>query len=86
MAEFIAEPVTICIEEKTAFSSEGLSSQEFPFRARVLGVNETSRVHLNLVHIDAIAANRHDHLLSVTSSVDTVCGSQVESVWSPFLQ
>ena len=43
-------------------------------------------MNLNLVHIDAITTNGHNHLLSVTSSVYTVGRREVECVWSPFLE
>lgn len=86
VAELIAESVTITVEEDTALATQGLGSQELPLGSRVLRVNQTSRVDLNLVHVDAVTANGHNHLLTVTSGVGAVGGSKTHGVRAMLLE
>ena len=51
---------------------ESLSGQELHFSIGVIWVNETSRVHLNLLEINTVRINGHSELLSVTSAVVAV--------------
>lgn len=72
-------------------SSSGLilhtfRSQELGLCCGVLGVDETGRVYLDLVHVDSVGANLHQHLVTVTSGVGTVGGGQVEGVGPVLLQ
>lgn len=64
VAELVTEAVTISIEQETTLTTEGFSSQELGLGARVLGVNKTGRMDLDLVHVDAVTTNGHDHLLA----------------------
>lgn len=86
VAELVAETVAVSVEEETALTTESLSSQELPLGAGILGVDETSRVDLNLVHINGITANGHDHLLAVTSGVGAVGGGKAVGVGAVLLQ
>lgn len=86
VAELVAEAVTITVEKDTTLTTESLSSQELPLGAGVLGVDETSRVDLNLVHVDAVTANLHDELLTITGSVGAVGGGKTHGVGSVLLE
>lgn len=63
-----------------------LSSQELPFRGRVLGVNETGGVDLNLVHIYAISTNSHEHLLAVTGGVLSISSGKIVDIGAMLLE
>lgn len=86
VAELITESVTIGVQEQTTLTTEGLSGKELPLGARVLGVNETSGVDLDLVHVDTVTANGHDHLLTVTSSVCAVGGGKAIGIGAVLLE
>lgn len=86
VAKLIAETVTVGVEEETTLTTEGLSSQELPLGSGVLGVDETSGVNLDLVHVNSVTTDGHDHLLSVTSGVGTVGGGKAEGVRTVLLE
>lgn len=86
VTKLIAETVTISVEEETTLTAEGFGSQELPLGSGVLGVNETSGVNLDLVHVNAVTTNSHDHLLSVTSGVGAVGGGKPEGVGTVLLE
>jgi hypothetical protein len=86
VTKLITESVTVSVEEKTTLTTESLSSQELPLGAGVLGVDETCRVDLNLVHIDTVTTDGHDHLLTVTSGVCAVCGGEAVGIWAVLLE
>ena len=70
--ELIDELLALVIEKETTDTTESLSSQELHLSIGVIGVNETSRVHLNLLQINTVRINGHSKLLSVTSAVVAV--------------
>lgn len=76
-AEFVAESLSLVVKEQTSNAAESLSSQELDLRLGVLGVNETSRVDLDLLHVDCAAANVNGHLVSVTGGVVAIGGGEV---------
>lgn len=86
VAELIAESVTIGVEKETALTTQSLSGQELPLVARVLGVDQTSGVDLDLVHVNAVTANGHDHLLTVTSGVCAVGSSEAKDLGAVLLE
>src|SRR5699024_5028648 len=49
-------------------------------------VDETGRVDLDLVHINAVGTHLHQHLLTITSGVGTVGTREVEGIWAMLLQ
>lgn len=77
MLELIDETLASVVEEETTDTTEGLSGQELDFGIWVLGVDETSRVNLDLLEIDGAGSDRHGEFLAVTSAVVTVCGGEV---------
>lgn len=86
VAELIAESVTIGVEKETTLTSQSLSSQELPLVAGVLGVDQTGRVDLDLVHVNAVTANGHDHLLTVTSGVCAVGSGKAKDLGAVLLE
>jgi len=74
VTELVRETLALGVEEETTFTTEGLGGQELELGVGVLGVDETGRVDLDLVHIDTVGADGHQHLLTVTSSVGAVGG------------
>lgn len=86
VTELVGEPLAVAVEEETTFTPEGFGSQELELGAGVLGVDETGWVDLDLVHVDAVGANGHQHLLAVTSSVSTVGRGQPVGVGAVLLE
>lgn len=86
VSELVAEAVTIGVEQETTLTTESLGSEELPLGAGVLGVDKTGRVDLDLVHVDAVAANGHDHLLAVTSGVGAVGSGEAKGVGAVLLE
>jgi len=72
MLKFIDEARTSVVEEETTDTTESLSGQELDLGVGLVGVNETSRVNLNLLKVDGIGTNSHGNLVAVTSAVVTV--------------
>ena len=72
MSEIVGETYTILVQKNTAFATESLCGQELRLCRRVLGVNETGRMHLNLIHVDVITTDGHDHLMPITSGMRAV--------------
>ena len=86
VAELVGEALAVGVEEETTFTAKGFGSQELELGAWVLGVDETGGVDLNLVHVDAVGADGHQHLLAVTGSVGAVGGGQTEGVGAVLLE
>lgn len=86
VAQLVAEAVAVSVEQEAALTAEGLGGQELPLGAGVLGVDQARGVDLDLVHVDAVAANGHDHLLAVTSGVRAVGGGEAERVGPVLLE
>lgn len=86
VAELVAESVAIGVEKETTLTTQSLSGQKLPLVAGILGVDETSGVDLDLVHVNAVTANGHDHLLAVTSGVGAVGGSETHELRAVLLE
>jgi hypothetical protein len=86
MTELIAEALTFRVEEDTTLTTESLGSQKLPLGTGILGVDETSWMNLDLIHINGVGANLYKHLLAVTSSVLAVGGSEIVHVGSVLLE
>lgn len=86
VAELVAESVTVAVEKETTLTTQGLSGQELPLVAGVLGVDETSGVDLDLVHVDTVTTDSHDHLLTITSGVGAVGGSKAHELRAVLLE
>ena len=75
--ELVAEALTFIVKKKTTDASESLSSKELDFGVRVLGIDKSGRVDLDLLHIDRLAPDVNGHLVSITCGVVSVRGRQV---------
>lgn len=63
-----------------------LGSQELPFGFGVLRVNQTSRMYLDLIHVNSITAKSHNHLLPVTGGVGAIGGRKPKNIRTVLLQ
>lgn len=77
MLELINETPASVVEEETANTTEGLSSQELDFSVWLVGVNQTCGVDLNLLEIDGAGTDVHGELLSITSAVLSVGSGEI---------
>lgn len=75
--ELIAEALTLIVKKKTTDTSESLSGEELDFGVRVLGIDKSSRVDLDLLHINRLAPDADGHLVSITRGVVSIRGGQV---------
>lgn len=78
--------MSVEIPEGMEVSVHTFGSQELGLRRGVLGVDQTSWVDLDLVHVDALGTDRHEHLVAVTGGVCAVGGGEVVCVRPPLLQ
>lgn len=86
VTQLIGETLTVAVEQETTLTTQGLRGQELELGLRVLGVDETGRVDLDLVHIDAVGADFHQHLLAVTGGVGTVGTRQTKRIGTVVLE
>ena len=86
VAQLVREALAVRVQQQTTLTTEGLGSQELELGLRILGVDQTGRVDLDLVHVDAVGTDLHQHLLAVTSSVGAVGGGQAEGVGTVLLE
>jgi hypothetical protein len=75
VSELVRETLAFAVEQKSAATAERLGGEELDLGIGVLGVNETSGVHLYFLEVDALAADFQHHLVSVTSTVLAVGSS-----------
>jgi hypothetical protein len=85
VTQFIGETVTIGVQKDTTDTTEGFSGQELDLCIRFIGVDETGRVDLDLVHVDGVGTSLKGELNTVTSAVVTVGGGQVVDFGSEYL-
>lgn len=86
VAELVREALAVGVEEETTLTTEGFSGKELELGIWVLGVDQTGGVDLDLVHVDAVGTDGHQHLLAVTGSVGAVGGGQTEGVGAVLLE
>lgn len=86
VTELIAEALAAVVDEDTTDTTESLGSQELDLGVGLLGVDETSRVHLDLLHVNGVGAKGEGHLDTVTSRVVTVGGGKVVDVRAVLLE
>jgi hypothetical protein len=75
VSELVAETLAFAVEQKTAAATECLGCEELDLGVGVLRVNETGRVHLHFLKIDALSTDLEDHLVAVTGTVLAVGSS-----------
>jgi len=84
--QLIDESLTLTVEQETANTAEGLGSKELDLCSWFVGVDQTCRVHLNLLHVDSTGTNGDGDLVSVAGTVITVGGGEFPVLWAIFLQ
>ena len=84
--QLVDESLTLVIQEQTTDTTERLSSQELDLCVGFVGINQTSRVNLDLLEINGAGANSHSHLLTITGTVVAVGGWEVVVLWPVLLQ
>ena len=62
----VGESLTLIILKETTDITGSLSGLNLHLGAGVIGINETSRVILNLLEPNTVRANGHNKLLSIT--------------------
>lgn len=77
VAELVTEALAVGLKEQTTDTTEGLGSKELDLGIRFAGVNKTSGVDLDHLHVDGLAANSQGHLDTVAGGVITVGSGQV---------
>ena len=70
MLKLIDEPLTLGIERETTDTRGRLSGQELHPGIGVVGINETSRLNLNLLGVNTVRTNGQSEPLSVAGEVD----------------
>ena len=68
------EPFTLVIEKEITDIMESLSGQELRLGVGVVGIDETSRLDLNLLEVNTVRTNGQSEPLSVTGEVVAVGG------------
>jgi len=86
MLKFIDKTLASVVKEESTDTTEGLSGQELDFGVRLVGVDETSRVYLDLLEIDGAGTNAHGKLLSVAGTMFTVRGRKVPELGAVSLE
>lgn len=74
--QLVDESLARVVEQQATNTTQSLSSQELHLGLGVLGVNQTSRVNLDLLEVDSAGANGKSELVAVTSAVVSVGGGQ----------
>lgn len=77
VTQFVTEALAVGRKEQTTDTTEGLGSKELDLGIGLAGVNKTSGVDLDLLHVDSLTTNGQGHLDTVASGVVTVGGGQV---------
>lgn len=77
MLKLIDETLALVIEQKTTDTTESFCRQELDLSLGLVGVDETSRVNLNLLEIDGASADSEGELLTIASTVVAVGGWEV---------
>jgi len=86
VAQLVGEALAVRVQQQTTLTTEGLGSQELELGVGILRVHQTGRVDLDLVHVDAVGTNLHQHLLAVTSGVGAVGRGQAEGIGAVLLE
>eukprot|EP00438_Fugacium_kawagutii_P030997 Skav203573 [mRNA] locus=scaffold3576:299476:300856:- [translate_table: standard] len=79
-AELIAEALTIGIDHQATHSTESLSSQELDLGLGIIGLDQTCRMDLYPLQVNATGTNGLTHLDAITSGVVTIGGGQMQQV------
>ena len=72
VSKLISKAVAVGVNEDTAYTTKGLGSKKLDLGVRLLDVNETGGVDLDLVHVDCVGASCERELDAVSSAMLTV--------------
>lgn len=77
MAKLVGETLALVIEKQATNTTQRLSGQELDLGLGILGVYETSRVHLDFLEINGLGTDSHSEFLSITGAVVAVGGREL---------
>lgn len=77
MLKLIYETLASVVEEESTDTAKGLGGQKLDLGVRLVGVDETSGVYLDLLEIDGAGTNVHGKFLPVTRAMLTISGRKV---------
>lgn len=86
MTELIGETVALGIEQETSNTTKRFGGEKLDLGVGLLGVDESRRVHLNLLKVDSVSSNVDDHLLSISRAVVAVGGGEVNELGAVLLE
>ena len=84
--QLINESPALTIKQETTDTTKGLSSKELDLGSWLVGVYQTSRVYLDLLHVDSAGTDGDGDLVSVTGTVITVGGRELPELGAVLLQ
>ena len=84
--QLIDESLALVIEQETTNAAEGFCSKELDLCLRFVWVDQSGRVHLNLLHVDGTGTSRDSDLVSVTGTMITIGGGELPELWAIFLE
>jgi hypothetical protein len=77
MSQLVSESLALVVKKEATAASERFGCQKLDLCVGVLGIDETSWVNLDLLHIDAVRTDSECHLVAVTGAVVAVGGREV---------
>ena len=86
MLKLIDKALALVVKQETTDATERLSSQELDLGVRLVRVDETSRVHLNLLEINSRSTSGHSKLLPITSAMLAIRSRQIPQLRTMLLK
>ena len=84
--QFINESLALAVEQETTDTAKGFGSKELDLGSRLVGVDQTGRVHLDLLHVDGASTDGDSNLVSITGTVIAICGGKLPVLGAVLLQ
>jgi len=84
--QLIDESLAFAVEQEATDTTESLGSKELDFGPWFVRVDQTGRMHLNLLHVDSAGTDGDSDLVSVAGTVITVGGGELPELWAVLLQ
>lgn len=76
MLQLVDETLASVIKEKATNAAESLCGQELDFGIRLVRIDQTGGMDLDLLQVDGAGANGNGHLLPITSRVIAIGGRE----------
>jgi hypothetical protein len=86
MLKFIDKTFASVVQQETSNTTKSLSGQELDFRIRLVGIDETSGMDLNLLKVDSTGTYAHSKLLTIASTVIAIGCRKVPILWPVLLE